>query len=77
MSKLNRLLTKLINNNIYLGNNEQQIRKIQIIDMAGRIVKQIIVNKELSISVPAQELHGLYLVKMSGNKVITEKIIIE
>ena len=63
--------------NIYLGNNTQHIRSIQFIDLMGRIVKQINVNKESNLVVPSDKLHGMYIIKMIGDKVTTQQLVIQ
>jgi hypothetical protein len=63
--------------NISLGNNAQHIRNIQFIDLSGRVVKQIKVNRESSFIIPSDKLHGMYVVKMIGDKILTQKIMIE
>ena len=64
--------------NISLGVNQQHIRKIQLVDLSGRIVLQMPVTNQTKVVIPAGNLHtGIYMIKMYGDKMVTHKIIIE
>jgi len=43
----------------------------------GRVVKQINVNKESNLLISSDKLHGLYIIKMIGNKVTTQQLVIQ
>jgi len=46
--------------------------------MTGKMVKQISVSGKSNVSITTQKLlPGIYLLKMQGDKVITEKVLIQ
>jgi hypothetical protein len=62
--------------NINLGANIHEVRRIQVMDIAGRIVKDIAVqNSNVSILTRGFK-PGTYLVRLQGNDVIQHKIMI-
>jgi hypothetical protein len=64
--------------NIYLGINEQHIRKIELMDLSGRVLLQVPVNGESIITIPRGELQkGMYMLRMEGDEVVNHKIIIQ
>jgi Glucuronyl esterase, fungi/Secretion system C-terminal sorting domain len=64
--------------NVALGLNYQRITSIRMYDMAGKMVKQISVNGKSNLSITTDKLlPGIYLLKMQGDKVITEKVLIQ
>jgi hypothetical protein len=64
--------------NINLGTNASNIRKVQIVDLSGRVVKEIVPGKSSIVSIPSNNLKpGTYLVRMQGTKIITQKIVVQ
>jgi hypothetical protein len=64
--------------NISLGANNEHIKKIQVVDLSGRVILQTTVTNQSHLMIPAGKLNaGVYMIKMYGDKVITRKIIIE
>jgi hypothetical protein len=63
--------------NINLGNNANNIRRIQVLDISGRVVRDIIV-QNANISIPTKGFStGAYLVRMQGNEIIQRKIVVQ
>ena len=64
--------------NVALGSNDQHITTINMYDMTGKLIKKIPVNGKSNVSITADKvLPGIYLLKMQGDKVITEKVLIQ
>jgi len=64
--------------NINLGTNTQNIRKIDVLDLSGRVVLQLNVGKMQSLTIPAGRLKpGAYLIRMQGNNVSTQKLVVQ
>ena len=64
--------------NIAFGENHQRITIVKMYDLAGKLVKQIQVNGKSNLSfTTGNVLPGIYLLKMQGDKVITEKVLIQ
>jgi len=64
--------------NINLGTNLQNIRKIQVIDLSGRVVVELLVGKMQNLTIPVTRLKpGTYLVRMQGDKTISNKIVVQ
>ena len=64
--------------NIALGSNDQQITTISMYDMTGKLIKKIPVNGKSNVAVTTDKvLPGIYLLKMRGDRVITQKVLIQ
>ena len=64
--------------NVTLGSNHERITSIRMYDIAGKMVKQISVNGKSNLLITTDKfLPGIYLLKMQGDKVITEKVLIQ
>jgi hypothetical protein len=64
--------------NINLGKNTQQVRKIEVVDLGGRVVMQVNVGKMQNLAIPAGRLKpGTYMLRMQGTKVTTQKIVVQ
>ncbi|HEX6848026.1 MAG TPA: T9SS type A sorting domain-containing protein, partial [Chitinophagaceae bacterium] len=64
--------------NIALGENFQRITIIKMYDLAGKLIKQIPVNGKSNLVFSTDKvLPGIYLLKMQGDKVLTEKVLIQ
>ena len=64
--------------NVTLGSNYERITSIRMYDIAGKMVKQISVNGKSNLLITTDKfLPGIYLLKMQGDKVITEKVLIQ
>jgi len=64
--------------NVVLGLNYQRITSIRMYDISGKMVKQISVNGKSNVPITIDKLlPGIYLLKMQGDKVITEKVLIQ
>ena len=64
--------------NINLGTNTQNIRKIDVLDLSGRVVMQLNVGKMQSLTIPSGRLKpGTYLIRMQGNNVSTQKLVVQ
>ena len=64
--------------NVALGLNYQRITSIKMYDISGKMVKQISVNGKSNVPITTDKLlPGIYLLKMQGDKVITEKILVQ
>ena len=64
--------------NVNLGTNAQNIRKIDVLDLSGRVVLQLNVGKMQSLTIPSGRLKpGTYLIRMQGNNVSTQKLVVQ
>jgi hypothetical protein len=64
--------------NINLGTNTQNIKKIEVVDLSGRLVMQLNVGKMQALAIPSGRLKaGTYMIRMQGNKVTTQKIVVQ
>ncbi|HEX6429070.1 MAG TPA: T9SS type A sorting domain-containing protein, partial [Niastella sp.] len=64
--------------NINLGANTNNIRNIHIIDFSGRLVMESRVGRLSNISIVRKNWHpGTYLVRMQGDKIIHQKIVVQ
>lgn len=64
-----------------LGNNELNIQKIELIDVSGRVMFQMAISGRtgiLNVNIPRNKISkGIYLLRMQGDKVVTQKVMIE
>ncbi len=64
--------------NINLGINSTKVQRIQVVDLSGRVVKQLLVSKNQSIVLPAGTLKaGVYIIRFVGDNVTTQKIVVQ
>ncbi|MFB9862481.1 glucuronyl esterase domain-containing protein [Rufibacter immobilis] len=64
--------------NIKLGANSRNIQKIQLLDLTGRVVTETLVGEASITSIPRKNLRaGTYLIRLQGDTVTTQKIIIQ
>ena len=64
--------------NINLGKNIDNIRKIEVADLSGRIIMQLPVGKIQNIVIPTGRLtRGTYMLRMQGDKITSQKIVIQ
>jgi hypothetical protein len=64
--------------NINLGNNQQNIKKIEVVDLSGRVVMQLNVGKMQALTIPSGRLKaGTYLIRIQGDKISTQKIVVQ
>jgi endo-1,4-beta-xylanase len=64
--------------NINLGSNTDNIRKIQVLDLSGRIVMEMNVGKTSnSITIPGKLRAGTYFVRLQGDKSSNHKIVVQ
>jgi hypothetical protein len=64
--------------NINLGTNSQNIRKIEVLDISGRLVMQLNVGKVQALTIPGGKLKaGVYMIRMQGNNIMTQKLVVQ
>jgi hypothetical protein len=64
--------------NIQLGENNKDIRKVQVMDMSGRVVRDVAVKKASTISILTNGMRsGTYLLLLQGNESISHKIVVQ
>ncbi len=64
--------------NINLGINSTKVQRIQVVDLSGRVVKQLLVSKNQGIVLPAGTLKaGVYIIRFVGDNVTTQKIVVQ
>jgi hypothetical protein len=62
---------------ISLGNNEMNITRADLIDFSGRIIRTIVLSSGNEIRFDCNDLQeGIYILRLTGESVINEKIII-
>jgi hypothetical protein len=64
--------------NINLGTNIQNIRRIDIVDISGRLVMQMNVGKVQTLTISGGRLKaGTYIIRLHGDKIMTEKLVVQ
>jgi hypothetical protein len=63
---------------VNLGANAQHITQFEVVDMSGKVLKQVRVAGESRISIPGENLSpGFYMVRLREDKTITQKIVVQ
>jgi hypothetical protein len=64
--------------NINLGTNTQNIRRVDIVDISGRLVMQMNVGKVQTLTISGDRLKaGTYIIRLHGDKIMTEKLVVQ
>jgi hypothetical protein len=64
--------------NIKLGADQQHVRTIEVVDTMGRVLSQVKVGKQSTLSIPSDKLKpGVYLLRFKGNTTKTQRVIIQ
>ncbi|HEV8286059.1 MAG TPA: T9SS type A sorting domain-containing protein, partial [Chitinophagaceae bacterium] len=63
--------------NINLGTNLQNITKIVVVDLSGRVIVQMNIGKMQTLAIPSGRLKaGTYMIRMLGDKTQSQKIVV-
>lgn len=63
---------------INLGTNQKNIRKIEVVDLSGRVIMQLNVTGKSVLTIHGAGLKaGTYFLRMQGDKVMNQKIVIQ
>ena len=63
---------------INLGTNLQNIKKIEVVDISGRMVMQMTVSKLQALTIPGGRLKaGTYMIRLQGDKIHTQKLVVQ
>ena len=66
---------------VSLGENELHIRKVELVDISGRVILQVSAagrTGNLAIDIPRNRVtQGIYFIRMQGDTIITKKVLIQ
>lgn len=63
--------------NINLGKNDNNINRIQVLDISGRVLRDIVVQNANTSILTGGFSAGTYLVRMQGNVIIQKKVVVQ
>ena len=66
------------NINVELGANQLNVQSIEVVDVVGRVLSQVSVGKQTTLSIPSDKLKpGVYLLRFKGDTTKTQRILIQ
>ncbi|RZL12849.1 MAG: T9SS type A sorting domain-containing protein [Hymenobacter sp.] len=64
--------------NVELGSNQLNVKSIEVVDILGRVLSQVNVGKQTTLSIPSDKLTpGIYLIRFNGDIPQAQRIVIQ
>lgn len=64
--------------NIKLGANQLHVKTIEVVDVVGRVLSQVSVGKQTTLSIPSNELKaGVYILRFKGDTTKAQRVVIQ
>ncbi|RZJ87744.1 MAG: T9SS type A sorting domain-containing protein, partial [Hymenobacter sp.] len=66
------------NINVELGSNQLHVKSIEVVDILGRVLSKVNVDKQTTLSIPSDKLTpGIYLIRFNGDILQAQRVVIQ